>query len=32
MSIGYRNVGVLEGGVEGWKKAGYKILNLEDLP
>jgi rhodanese-related sulfurtransferase len=24
--LGYTNVSVLDGGVEGWKKAGYQVV------
>jgi len=24
--LGYTNVAVLDGGVEGWKKAGYEVV------
>ena len=30
--MGYRNVSHLDGGMEAWDKAGYKLLDLSNLP
>jgi len=29
MAMGFKNVKCLAGGVEGWKKAGYPLVNPE---
>jgi len=29
MELGYKNVKILDGGVEDWKKAGYPIVGTK---